>query len=233
MPKINDSHKKNLRTAIFFVLGVICTLAITSLWNKALPEEPIIVKEVSDSIKVVHEYKIPKIDDSLEITLKKKLENLELLNNYEKEIDNRIKRIENKSKNSAIPNLISLKFSESYESKGYTQGNANSFFKMECPNINSAEFIDFRFDFFNPKILDEIAFLRLNIYKFEKTSDKESRSYILNQFYEPYENNDNFIRIENNLKSGKYEIMIGFTLKKDLNKKYPDFYMKKCILTKK
>ena len=233
IPKLNNRQIKNLRTSLFFVLGVICTLALTTLWNKALPEEPIIIKEITDSIKVIHEYKIPKIDDSLDITLKKKLENLELLNNYENEIDKRIKRIETKSKNSVIPNLISLKYSESYDYKGFTQLDSNSFFEVSCPNLNSSEFIDFKLDFFNPKILNEIAFFRLNIYKFEKSSDKESRVYVLNQFYEANINNNNFIRIGNSLSKGKYEIIVGFTLKKDLSKKYPDFYMKKCILTKK
>jgi hypothetical protein len=232
IPKLNNSQKKNLRTSLFFILGVICTLALTTLWNKALPETPIIVKEVTDSIKVIHEYKIPEINDSLEITLEKKLENLELLNNYENEIDKRIKRIEKKSINSTVPNLISLKNSESYNYKGFTQGNSNSFFTVNCPNLNTDEFLDFKPDFFNPSFLKEIAFFRLNIYKYENLTDEESRSYVLNQFFEPYKTNTNFIRIENNLSKGKYEIFIGFTLKKDITKEYPTFYMKKCVLIK-
>ena len=98
LPKLNTSHKKNIRNSGVFVLGVVATLLITTLWNKAIPETPIIVKEVSDSIKIVHEYRVPEIDDSLELTLERKLKNLELLNNYDKEIDKRIKNIENKSK---------------------------------------------------------------------------------------------------------------------------------------
>lgn len=231
-PKLNDIQKKYLRTSLFFVLGVICTLALTTIWNKVLPETPTIVKEITDSIKIIHEYKVPEIDDSLEITLEKKIENLELLNNYENEIDKRIQRIEKKSINSIVPNLISLEFSESYDYKGYTQSDANSFFTVSCPNLNTDKFLDFKPDFFNPDILKEIAFFRLNIYKFEKMKDKESRTYILNQFFEPYKKNNNFIRIGNSLDKGKYELLIGFTLKKDLKKEYPPFYVKKCILIK-
>lgn len=232
IPKLNNSQKKNLLTSLLFVLGVICTLALTTLWNKALPEKPIIVKEITDSITVVHEYKIPEISDSLEITLEKKLENLELLNNYENEIDKRIQRIEKKSINSTVPNLISLKYSESYEYKGFTEGNANSFFTVSCPNLNTDKYLDFKFDFFNPSFLKEIAFFRLNIYKYKKLTDKESRSYVLNQFFEPYKTNTNFIRIGNNLNKGKYEIFIGFTLKNDMTKEYPTFYIKKYVLIK-
>ncbi|WP_456422998.1 hypothetical protein [Lutibacter sp.] len=232
-PKLNDIQKKNIRTSLIFVLGVICTLFLTTLWNKALPATPVIVKEFTDSIKVIHEYKIPEINDSLQITLEKKLKNLELLNNYENEINKKIKRIEKKSANSTVPNLISLKYSESYEYKGFTQGDANSFFSINCPDLNTVKFLDFKPEFFNPNILNEIAFFRLNIYRFENPSDKESRIYVLNEFFEPSKTNNNFIRIGNNLSKGKYEIIIGFTLKKDLNKEYPTFFMKRCVLTKK
>lgn len=155
-PKLKVTHKKNLRKGFFIILVIICTLAITRIWNKVLPEPPIIIHEVNDSIIVIHEYKIPQINDSLEVTLKKKLENLELLNNYEKEIDKRIKRIENKSQNSIIPNLISLEFSDTYKHKGYTQANANSFATVDCPDLNTSEFLDFKLDFFNPNVLKKI-----------------------------------------------------------------------------
>tara|TARA_R110002033_G_C3863543_1_gene236656 strand:+ start:854 stop:1570 length:717 start_codon:yes stop_codon:yes gene_type:complete len=233
LPKLNSSQKKNIRNSGIFVLGVIVTLLITTIWNKAIPETPVIVKEVNDSIKIVHEYKIPEIDDSLELTLERKLKNLELLNNYDKEIDKRIKNIENKSKNATIPNLISINNLNKYEYKGYSQGKSNSYFTLDCPNIDDSKFIDFKPNFFNPEILKDIAFFRLNIHEIENAKGEKSRYSILTQFYNPKSTNNNFIRIENNLAKGKYEFFVGFTLKKDLNEKYPTFYLKKCTLIKK
>lgn len=47
------------KSVLFFVLGVITTIIITKLSDKMIPNDPVIVKENTDTIKVVHEYNIP------------------------------------------------------------------------------------------------------------------------------------------------------------------------------
>jgi hypothetical protein len=224
--------KTNTIRALIFILGIIVTLFITKMWNKALPEPPIMVKEVTDSIKVTHEYNIPLNDDSLSIILEKKIKNLKLLNDYENEIDRRKEIIEKKNKNIKTPNLISIETAKKYKYKGFTQGKANAYFTLDCPDISNSKYIDFELDFFNPEFINQVAYLRLNIYKFKNLQDKESRVYVMNEFYKVNKSNDNFIRIENNLSKGKYEIMIGFTLLSEVEKEYPTFYFKRCVKIK-
>jgi len=87
--------KSNKKKASLFILGVIVTLAITWAWNKVFPTEPFIVKEMTDSITVVHKYNFGN-QDSIDLEIQKKYKNLKLLNDYEEEIDRRIKRIDKK-----------------------------------------------------------------------------------------------------------------------------------------
>ena len=47
------------KRVLVFVLGVITTIIITKLSDKMIPNDPVIVKENTDTIKVVHEYNIP------------------------------------------------------------------------------------------------------------------------------------------------------------------------------
>jgi len=47
------------KSVLVFVLGVITTIIITKLSDKMIPNDPVIVKENTDTIKVVHEYNIP------------------------------------------------------------------------------------------------------------------------------------------------------------------------------
>jgi len=81
MKKLSEQTRKNIKNALLFPLGVIVTIIITKTFDKAIPNEPILVKEYTDTIKIVHEYKIPKElnDDSTRIELVKKINNLELL----------------------------------------------------------------------------------------------------------------------------------------------------------
>jgi len=228
----NSKLKTNITRALIFVLGVIATLFVTKLWNKALPESPIVVREVTDSIRVTHEYNIPMNEDSISIILEKKIKNLQLLNDYENEINRRTRIIEEKNNNIKTPNLILIGTAKKYKYKGFTQGSANAYFSVDCPELSDSKYIDFDLNFFNPEFLKEIAFLRLNIYKYNNIEDRESRVYVMNEFYQVRESNDNFIRIENSLSKGKYEIMIGFYLKNNIEEEFPKFYFKRCIKLK-
>lgn len=224
------SIKKKIFGAGIFVLGVLVTIFFTKLSDKIYPNDPVIIKQVTDTITIVHKYNVPNEieNDTLKLQLENKIKNIELLNNYDQEIEKRILQIESKS--SSVPNLIITKDMSSIINKGYTYGSSSSFFSSLCPSLNS-KFIDINFVFFNPLIIKEIAFVKVNIYKFEEINDKEARNFVLEEFYEPKINN--FIRINNDLEKGKYEIIYGFMLKSNLNKEFPVFYFKKCILFQK
>lgn len=225
---MNKVTKKHIAKGAFFILGIIVTLSISKIWDKTFPASPILVKEVTDSITIVHEHKIPKLSDSVEYAIESKIKNLKLLNDYENEIDKRIKRINNKENHTFTPNLISLDYAKKYDSKGYTIKSASPYFSLNFSGINE-KYLDFKPLFFNKDFLADVAYLRLNIYRYKNINDKESKYYVMNEFYEVKTTNDNFIRIENDLAKGKYEIAVGFTLKEDLESKYPSLYRKRII----
>jgi hypothetical protein len=224
--------KSNVIKSLCFIVGVIITLIIKQIWGTIFPEKPVILKEVADSIKIVHEYNIPKDSDSLSRSLSNKLKTIKMLNNYEDEIDRRIKSIKRRDSEIAIPNLIKPNIAAEYNQKGFTQDNAAAFFEMDCPDLNGSKYIDFHINFFNPKILNEIAYLKLYICKYRNDNSTDATLFIMDECYEVNIDNQNLIRLENNLNKGRYEISVGFVLNKDLNNKYPNFRAKKCILIK-
>lgn len=227
---INPRIKKNIVGALLFILGVIVTIIITKASDKLVPNDPIVVKQYTDTVKVVHEYNLPEriSNDSEREELEKKVRNLELLNNYEKQINDRIKTIS--SNPDLIPNLIVTQSINDSFSKGYTQQNASAYFSSDCPVLNDSKYIDINFDFFNGSIINEIAFLKVNIYRYGKSEN--DLTYVLEEYYKTKSTN-NFIRLTNDLPAGRYLINYGFILKKDLKEKYPAYYMKKCKVVAK
>jgi hypothetical protein len=206
------------------------TIIITKTSDKIAPSDPMIVKEYTDTIKIVHEYKIPNKlnNDSTRLELERKVKNLELLNNYDKQIKERIALTS--KKDGIIPNLILTNDNERIKSKGYTYGSSSAYFTSACPDLNN-EYLDIKINFINPSITRDIAFLRVNIYRFDKLNSNEARTYVLEELYE-VKPEDNIIRISNDFSKGKYEILYGFVFKNDLTKTYPSFNFKKCIVTK-
>lgn len=216
---------KLLSKGLVFIFGIVITLIITWIWNQAIPDDPILVKEVTDTVRVIHNFNLPIDDDSLASTLDKKLKNIKLLSDYENEISDRLKKIEEHNKNYLIPNLVHIDLSKKIRSKGFTYGNSNLYFTIDFPTDLSGKYIDFKFDFFNPELLKDIAFIRLNLYKLN--SDSKNRTYVFNEFYEINSTNNNFVRIDNTFSKGKYEVLAGFTFKKDLDDEYPKFHFKR------
>ncbi|HUX55270.1 MAG TPA: hypothetical protein VMV56_12700 [Williamwhitmania sp.] len=230
MKKLSNQTRNNIRNASLFILGAIVTIIVTKTSDKIIPNDPVIVKEFTDTIKIVHDYKIPNElnDDSTRFEIEKKIKNLELLNNYDKQIKERIALT--KKEDGISPNLILTNKTSKLKSKGYTYGSSSSYFSSNCPSLDK-DFLDINFNFFNTAILSEIAYLRVNIYRFDNNESKEARTSILEEFYE-VKPSDNFIRISNDFAKGKYEIIYGFLFKDDLAKEYPAFYFKKCVVTK-
>lgn len=230
MKKISEQTKNNLRNASIFVLGVIVTIMITKISDKIIPSDPVIVKEFTDTIKIVHNYIIPSDldDDSTRLELERKITNLELLNNYDIQIKNRIDLT--KKSDGIIPNLILTEETERIKSKGYTYGSSSAYFTSDCPSLDN-EYIDIKIKFINPSIVKDIAYLRVNIYKLDNINSTETRTYILEELFE-VKSEDNVIRISNDFAKGKYEILYGFMFKNQLTNTYPSFHFRKCIVTK-
>ncbi|NOU47893.1 MAG: hypothetical protein HOO86_12660 [Bacteroidales bacterium] len=86
MKKLSEQTRKNIRNALLFLLGVIVTIIFTKTFDKIFPNNPIIVKEYTDTVKIVHNYKIPNElnNDSVRHELERKIKNIELLNNYDR-----------------------------------------------------------------------------------------------------------------------------------------------------
>jgi hypothetical protein len=230
MKKLSEQTKNNFRNSSLFILGVIVTIIITKSSDKLIPSNPVIVKEYTDTIKIVHDYKILNElnDDSTRLELERKIKNLELLNNYDRQIKERIKLT--KKEDGVIPNLILTGSKNRDKSKGYTYGSSSAYFSSDCPDLNT-DFLDISLDFINPAIIKDIAYLRVNIYRFDNHNSTEARTFVLEELYEVKPQN-NIIRISNDFSKGKYEILYGFVFKDVLTKTYPSFNFKKCIVTK-
>lgn len=230
MKKLSEQTKNNLRNASLFVLGVIVTVIITKTSDKIIPSDPVIVKELKDTIRIVHNYDIPSDlnNDSTRLELERKIKNLELLNNYDKQIKERIALT--KKSDGFIPNLILTRETERIKNKGFTCGSSSAYFTSDCPSLDK-EYLDIKIDFINPSIIKDIAYLRVNIYRFDNVNSNEARTYVLEELYEVKPEN-NLIRISNDFSKGKYEILYGFVFKDELTKPYPTFNFRKCIVTK-
>ncbi len=214
--------KSKTKQGLLFVLGVITTLIITSLYNRIFPSDPTIIKEVTDSLTVIHKYNFP-ATDSMNLEIKKRLENIELLNSYENEIEKKIKRIEHKSNENRVPNLILVK--APFQMKGWIQRKASSFFSLECPLNIKSKYLNFEVNFLNKNFIKDIAAMRVLIYKI---NSKGEPSIYIDDYYETVDKSVNLIRLNNDFEKGNYEINVGFILKDDLKNEYPTFYRQKC-----
>lgn len=230
MKKLSEQTRNNIRNASLFILGVIVTIIFTKTSDKIIPNDPVIVKEYTDTVKIVHDYKIPNElnNDSVRLELERKIKNLELLNNYDRQIKERIALT--KKEDGVIPNLIITGSENRIKGKGYTYGSSSAYFTSECPVLNN-DFLEIKLDFFNPSIIKDIAYLRVNIYRFDNKNSNEAMTFILEELYE-VKQQKNIIRISNDFSKGKYEILYGFIFKDELTKKYPSFNFKKCIVRK-
>lgn len=218
--------KNHLWQTTTFLLGTIVVILLAKAVDDIFPSNPIIIKEVSDSLKIVHTYELPKLpaNDSISLLIQQKLNQISQLNLYEKELDDYYEKIRTKESTSVsnIPNKIILDLSKRPTAKGHSQENATAFFESDCPNIKAnQQFLDFKFNFISPEIISDIYCLRLSIYKKINTS---YNYYYFDDFYEVRPAN-NFIRIKNDLPAGDYKLQYGIMLKRDINKEFPAVFV--------
>lgn len=72
----------------WLIVGAVITLLCDKAFNKIIPDNPIFVNEITDSVRIIHTYDFDVKDDSVvNAQLKMKLENIALAQTYELKID--------------------------------------------------------------------------------------------------------------------------------------------------
>lgn len=200
-----------IKTITWIVITAIITVIIEKACNKVSPEEPVIIKEITDTIRIMHTYDFDGFNDSIvNMQLRYKLENIELAQRYEEKISNRIK-------DTTYCNSIMMGV-DFKNAKGYSVKDASPYFTMNMSSLDK-ELIDFELFFFDKKMLSNIYCLNLKILKI----NNGRKVLVLDENY--YVNQSgNRIKIANTLSQGLYEFSVGFVLKKDKDLKYPIIY---------
>ena len=143
---------KWLVSMFWIIMGVL----VEKSCNKIIPDDPIVIKEISDTIKFVHTYDFGITNDSLiNIQLQNRLKNIEMAAMYEKEF---LKH--NKNKMSINPIMIDASFPNA---KGYSPRDGTPYFSLTLSSLQN-EFIDFDISFINANILEHIYCLSLKIF---------------------------------------------------------------------
>lgn len=216
--KITTYIKKKWKDVVIWLLGAIVLLLLTKTCNTIWPDTPVIVKEHTDTVKVIHSITPMSVDSDSIIRrqIERQLMNIELLNKYEEKIADK--------REAAKANTCKIIVGNPYtNSRGYTTESASSYCFIELnPN---GPFIDVTYDFFREDYIDLVNTLCVKISR--KDNDK-GRDYIVSDInYEPHKgNNGLLVRMVNDFTAGVYTIEAGFILKADSQKKYPTFYRK-------
>lgn len=222
--KILSFLKKNWQNAAFSLIGIIVGLFLTKTCNAIWPDTPVIVKEHTDTVNVIHSMDPLQVDSDSIIRkqLEQQLMNIELLNKYEEKITGR--------REAAMANACKIIVNNPYpNSSGYSMKNASSFCYIEMSN--NGPFIDITYSFFREDYVDLINTLCVKI---SQKDDVDGKDCIISDInYEPQNGkNSMLVRIVNDLPSEEYMIEAGFIMKSDRLEKYPSFYRKTFSLKK-
>lgn len=242
--------KRLLISATFFILGVTATIAITKYSDKLFPEknEPLVIKEIADTIKVIHEYKLPKDEEiksaeriskirSKQLNqLNEDLKVIESLKKDQSTVDSTINSLKTK-----ISNENAKLFKENYNEiinirdifpklKGHTASGQSSNFIFSCPTTDSTkDYIDLSLNIYDAKLVDKIACLYISIVRQAIKNGKTELYYVFDQAYS-VKSGVNIIKIRNYFKQRNLTLEIGYLLKSDSNKEFPHFERIACNL---
>lgn len=198
----------------WLIVGAVITLVCEKACNKIVPDNPVVVKEVADSIRVIHAYDLNIGNDSIvKAQLKMKLDNIALAQLYESQINEMIKQQKHDFNsimlNSQFPNA-----------KGCILGSGMAYFEVEISSLQN-DFLDIKMTFLNTDIANDIYCLSIKIDAIEN----DKRLVVFDENYNVNVNRpDNHIRITNGFPKGTFRISVGFFLKRDLKSEYPRFY---------
>lgn len=203
--------KKNIVKATIFITGVIVTLLITKACDRIIPDSPVIVEKVPDTIKIVHVYD-PLADSVLDYSIKPTEDFVKAAIAYRPKNDSHQYSDNNENVNHI---LKSVSFPNA---KGYTVQSAAPYFSLEMSELNQP-FIDFVYHFFNEDYISDIYCLSIKVFRVQNGESV----YVLDENYS-IKKGINIIRMNNIFTSGDYEIEVGFILLNDVNSEYPNFY---------
>lgn len=208
--------KKNWQKAAYSLLGMIVGLLLTKACNAIWPDSPVIVKEHTDTVNVIHSMDPLQVDSDSIIRkqIEHQLMNIELLNKYEEHITGK--------REAAKANACKIVVGNPYpKSRGYSTQSASSYCFIEL-NTNGP-FLDITYDFFREDYIDLVNTLCVKISR--KNSEDEKNYVVLDMNYEPHQaDNGLLVRMVNDFPSGEYTIEAGFILKENRQDKYPEFY---------
>ena len=213
--KMASSLKKNWQKGAIWLVGFIVGLILTKTCNAIWPDTPVVVKEHTDTVRVVHSMDPIQVDSDSIIRkqIEHQLMNIELLNKYEEQITGK--------RDGAKANACKIIVGNPYpNSSGYSTQTASSYCFIEL-NENGP-FIDITYDFFHEDYVDMVNTLCVKISR----KDNVGRNFIvLDMNYEPHKGDSGcIVRMVNDFPPGQYTIEAGFILKENRMDKYPAFY---------
>ena len=216
--------RKNWGKAATWLSGLIIGLLLTKACDRIWPDPPVVVKEQTDTVKVIHAMSpMPADSDSI---LKKQIEqqlmNIELLNKYEKQIKRRID-------DNAVEACKIIMGNPYPNCSGYTTKDASSFCLIELKR--NGPVIDIIYSFIRQDYVELVSTLGVKI---SHKNEKDGKDWVdYDQNFEPQtDKKDMLVRIIDNLPPGEYEVEAGFVLKEDKDKKYPAFNRQKFVFRK-
>jgi len=208
--------KKNWQKAAFWLLGLIVGLVLTKACNTIWPDTPVVIKEYTDTVNVIHTMSSLQVDSDSIIRkqIEHQLMNIELLNMYEEQIIGKREA----AKTDACKIIVGKPYPNS---RGYSTQSASPYCFIKL-NTNGP-FLDITYDFLQEDYIDMVNTFGVKI---SRKDIEDGRNYIISDMnYEPHKGrNGLLVRIVNDFPPGEYAIEAGFILKENKLDKYPIFY---------
>ena len=211
--------KENWGEAAKWLIGVLLGLLLGKACDLIWPDKPVVVKEVADTVKVVHTITpLPSETDSILIErIQKQLLNLELFGKYETEVQS--------IKDTYSISPCKLINKNPYpNSQGYIQKSLSSFCFVRLEN--NSPFLDISYQFIRNDYVERVNTLCIKVVRVQDEGDV----IVLDQYFEPQKDEKQFVRIVNEFAPGDYSIEAGFFLNEDKNARFPAFYSQSWCL---
>lgn len=219
---------------LFSVLSIlISTIVISKYYEIQFNEETKKFNEILNAKEV---------NDSIKNDIDSRVKQLQLLKKQNKELDEILKKINEQEKiigkkpniknsiaNKIKTNKIEIGEIEKYNNllnekvldnrSGYKASGNTSSFIFDCPTDYESETLDLKLKFTDEKIISEIEYIYISFY--EKIKDN-NYNMLFEQVYEPQVGVNGF-KVKNYFKTNKkVNLDVGYVLKSESNKKYPN-----------
>jgi len=196
----------------------------------------------NESKKLIELLKVNKINDSLQNNVDSSKKHLEMLKAQNKELDQILKNINEQEKilgeksnvknninNKIKTNKIEIGKIEKYNDllnsnildnrKGYYPSESTDNFFFDCPVDYKSDSLDLKLKFKNEKIIPKIEYIYICFYENVK---ENNYTMLFDQVYQPQDGVNGF-KVKNYFKTNKkVNLDIGYILKSESKKKYPN-----------